>query len=154
VVVNPAFLQEIKEDCWQAWCRFHSLTTTWSAHQGSSIESVNAWVRSLAEFRVELGRAFQLEDSYGYLQISFSHAAPRDLDAAVIMRQHAELMLELSELSEIAEESQFRGTVFRDFAQLLNRFGDFELRLRRHEQDETNLIHWAAGIRSLAVRPK
>lgn len=145
LMVNPAFLQEIKDsnpECWQTVDALESVCRT----QGEldpvrRIRDLTHWLDAL---RDQLALQFSLEESYGYLEVPPQSAVrlPRRLCQLAGQRrtEHSNLYLRLSELAEQAEELQYRGVEPQGLATLVQQAAELLRDLRRHETAESELI--------------
>ncbi len=139
LVVNPAFLQEIKDsnpDLWDTVRRVRQVCEC----QGEPAQTVRNLARLLDSLRDYLALQFSLEESYGYLEVS---DAPVFVVCELAMRaqaQHGTLYLAVSELVEQAEELQYRGVEIAQLEILVQATCDFDASLRDHEQTENELI--------------
>ncbi|MBX3421438.1 MAG: hypothetical protein KF752_07765 [Pirellulaceae bacterium] len=156
---NPAHLIETKEAYSDLVEQLSHLRQTAANGVPLSIDA-NQWVAQLAEFRQRLAQQFSAEGSYGYMsQTAGQEPSPQfddaqDLDYSVaddarqpagLRNQHAELYVQLSELCELVEEAQYRGTIIRDFPIYAGALQQFEESLRSHEALLAELIAHRAG---------
>lgn len=144
LVINPAFLQEIKDSNPKYWIALRRLPECCHEFE-EPMAACNELTRAIDELRDVVALQFSLEESYGFLEVRRITSARRvrtDLhDKAVQLREdHRRLYLELSELAEAAEELQYRGARPQLLRQLIARSLAFEVSLTRHERDESELI--------------
>lgn len=146
VTINSAFLQEVKEDNSQVWESRHSLR---ELGQKCLLEPslIHLWVQSLTEFRKLLSVEFTLEETYGYVTRATNQHISVGVDPAVTLKQHKELYLHLLDVCEQVEESQYVGTIQRDFSRHLASFQEFDAFLSQHEQHESEMIRFGLGLR-------
>ncbi len=143
LVINPAFLQEIKDmnpDCWDVQHRLRQVCHSDSA----ASDRLDRLVKLLDSFRDHLALQFALEESYGYQTIrSINTNSPVLLTPGLIdqaRHQHTELYLQITELSEQASELQYRGLTDSAFAKLVRQVQAFDAKLIDHETLESDLI--------------
>ena len=102
LVVNPAFLQEIKDSNPDLWDTVHQLRQTCQCDdQPSSI--AKRLVAQLDLLRDHIALQFALEESYGYLEVPDQRCSVLDELAVRAQSQHCPLYLGLSELAERAD---------------------------------------------------
>lgn len=148
LIVNGAFLQEVKEAYSHVWENLNRLLQ--SCRQGLPLSiDANQWIVQLVDFRTGLEQVFRMEATYGFVRQAARGLQHSGLDAAAVLNQHSELYVCLSELCEQIEEAQYRGTIIRDFPRYGEAFEQFYESLMDHERLESALIH-----RSLGLRPK
>jgi hypothetical protein len=154
VLINAAFLQEVKESFSELWETLSVLRWTCRAEIADA-QQAHQWVSTLAKFRGEVSDLFSIEETFGYLELQSSKKScvPADLDATKVRSQHAELYLRITELCELVEEAQYRGTLCRDFGELVEEFQKFDAEFRMHEQRESNLIEIGLGLTAGAAKP-
>jgi hypothetical protein len=146
VTINAAFLQEIKEANCQVWEKLHQLRTLIGFRTVDS-ETVNKWVQSLTEFRKLLSLEFSLEETYGYVGNSKCQHIVSEISPADALRQHRELYLYLLEICEKVEESQYVGTICREFERHVRAFQEFDGMLSEHERIESQMIRFGLGLK-------
>lgn len=140
ILVNPAFLQEIKDSHPDLWHTVHELRQTCHCDQ-SPAQLAKRLVRQLDDLRDHLALQFALEESYGFIEVEGapSHSELSDL-ATEAHCQHCSLYLRLSDLAERAEELQYRGVAADQLRKLIESTQEFDSLLRQHEQLENELI--------------
>ncbi len=142
LVVNPAFLQEIKEsnpDLERILLNLRRLLVG----SGRDREVCNKLTRCLDDLREQLSLQFSLEESYGYLAVGTSEHGPLSDVASHAQSQHGMLYMQLSDLAEQAEELQYRGVESEQLDALLEGTRAFDANLRDHEREELELIRQA-----------
>jgi hypothetical protein len=142
LVLNPAFLQEIKDCNPDLWHTQHELRQVCSC-QAEPSEITRLLVRMLDDFRDQLALQFALEESYGFLEVPEDSSVANQIDETLVHRVHAQhcpLYLELSELAERAEELQYRGIVMSQLMDLIAAVRRFDEKLTEHENLEGELI--------------
>lgn len=144
-MVNAAFLQEVKDANLQFWQNVHDFKRLLNSGAGP-IEHASKLVKLLGELRGSMAVEFSLEETYGYIDGSYSVHSVSAAKASVAKRQHRDLYLSLHEISESAEEAQYRGTIVEDFPQLLSDCQEFLTLLETHEKHESELIRYELGM--------
>jgi hypothetical protein len=141
VVVNPAFLQEIKDSNPDLWQTVHQLRQACECDE-EPVKVCRQLTRLLDNLRGQISLQFTLEESYGYMAIPSSSSNSRPLAelAAKAQSQHGVLYLQLTELAEQAEELQYRGVELEQLQRLVASTQRFDAQLREHEQIESELI--------------
>ena len=112
LVVNPAFLQEIKDsnpDFWNLVCQLRDV----SQIVDEPSQTLRQLTRLLDDLRDQLALQFSLEESYGYIEVPehvIGHSSRVTTELAnQTQSQHSILYLRLSDLAEQSEELQYRG---------------------------------------------
>lgn len=147
LVLNPAFLQEIKDSNPDLWHTQHQLRQIcWSEDEPKQV--IRHLVQVLDEFRDQLALQFALEECYGFLEIPLVATKFNVVDGDLVQRVHSEhcpLYLQISELAEEAQELQYRGIVPEQLGKLIQSIKSFDQRLQRHENLEGELIEHSLG---------
>jgi len=142
VALNPAFLQEIKEDhqdLWRLLCTMRNL----AANEHFNTHVVRRWADLLADLRDRLAMHFALEEAYGYFEDAID-VAPRLSEAAIALRdQHRELYVACCDLADAADALAHRHHHAADCERIVEAFLAFEADLTRHERTENDLIQKA-----------
>ncbi len=144
-MVNAAFLQEVKDSNLCFWQNLHDFKRA-IATDGLPSEQACILVKLLSELRDAIAIEFSLEETYGYIEGSQQSASGTATKAATAKMQHCELYLQLHEISEMAEEAQYRGTIASEYSLLVSACKDFLSRLEQHERLESELIRYEMGI--------
>ncbi len=144
-MVNAAFLQEVKDSNLQFWQNIHDFKRLLYSAAGP-IEHAAKLVKLLGELRDSMAVEFSLEETYGYIDGSYSVQSVSAAKAGIAKRQHRELYLRLHEISESAEEAQYRGTIVDDFGSLVSVCKEFLDSLEAHEKHESELIRYELGM--------
>ncbi len=139
LMVNPAFLQEIKDSNPELTHTLEEL------RQLLNVDDVPGQVcrrltRLLDDLRDHLALQFSLEESYGYLAVNHHPSRVLGELASRVQSQHGMLYMQLSDLAEQAEELQYRGVEPNQLNVLIQRTRDFDSQLREHERAENSLI--------------
>ena len=137
VKINVAFLREIKEDN----VHFQELL---EAIRMSLDVGRNVRIRVLAELlgrlRDELETHFALEEFFGYFNDAGAKNNQVGHSAKKLCDEHRELFLQLNELVEESERLLYKETPSRNKDEIVQGFLDFYDQLKRHEQDEMELM--------------
>ena len=143
LLINPAFLQEIKDSNPDLWDTQQLLRQTINA-RGDAKALGNRLVRVLDDFRDQVALQFALEESYGYQAVKGTNRVLASVVStdriAQARQQHTGLYLELSELAEKAEELQYRGVTQPGLDRLVAAIESFDEKFRQHEELECDLI--------------
>ena len=139
LVVNPAFLQEIKDSNPDLWHTVHQMRQVCDCDDEPAPIS-RQLARLLDDLRDQLALQFSLEESYGYMAIPEHASRALSELATQTQSQHRMLYVALTELAEAAEELQYRGVEPSQLRILLQRTREFDQNLRDHEQTENELI--------------
>lgn len=139
LIVNPAFLQEIKDsnpDLWQTVQQMRQVCEC----DDEPAQVSRQLTRLLDDLRDQLALQFSLEESYGYMVVPEHSSRLLSQLASQTQSQHRMLYLTLTELAEAAEELQYRGVEPKQLRILVQRTRDFDQNLRDHERSENELI--------------
>ena len=145
LVVNPAFLQEIKDSNPDL---VHTLGEFRQVLRGEDppFRLCRKLARTLDNLRDHLGLQFSLEESYGYLSVVEPPSLVLSELACRAHSQHGMLYMQLTDLAEQAEELDYRGVELAQLRVLLQRANRFERELREHEEAELELIERAYEV--------
>ena len=144
-MVNAAFLQEVKDSNIQFWQNVHDFKRLLN-QSAAVVEQSTKMVRLLSELRDSMALEFSLEETYGYIEGYSAGNSVSASKAGQAKRQHRELYLHLHEISESAEEAQYRGTIVQDYQTLVVACKEFLAVLEAHEKLESDLIRHEFGI--------
>ena len=142
LVVNPAFLQEMKDSNQEVWQTQHAVRQICHSDLQPN-DLLKQLVELLDDFRGQIALQFALEEAYGYQSVrtdSLPHSSRCIRLAQTAHNQHCGLYLQLSGLSEQAEELQYRGIEREPLIELIGRVMEFDQALRDHELLEGDLI--------------
>lgn len=145
LVVNPAFLQEIKDSNPDLWQTVHQLRQVCDCDDAPAKQS-RQLTRLLDSLRDQLALQFSLEESYGYMAVPQHSSTTLGELANRAQSQHGMLYIRLSELAEQAEELQYRGVEPSQLHALVEQTCDFDAQLREHERMENELIERSFGL--------
>jgi CheY-like chemotaxis protein len=139
IMVNAAFLQEIKEDnieLRQMLAKIRGALAT----PGPSGGQWKRFVELLGELRDGLAMCFGLEETYGYFENPVSVAPRLSRNAQTLRTQHQHLYSELCAIFEQAEQRLYREARAIAPRRIVRRFIAFCLQLQEHEARENDLI--------------
>lgn len=139
LVVNPAFLQEIKDSNPDLWHTVHQLRQVCECDDEPASLS-RQLTRLLDGLRDQLALQFSLEESYGYVVVPDLPSRTLGELASRAQSQHGMLYMQLSELAEQSEELQYRGVELPHLRRLIQSTRQFDTELREHERIENELI--------------
>ncbi len=139
LAVNPAFLEEIKDSNASLWNQLANLRLLCDSHDEKST-ILNQLVLLLNDVRDSLALQFALEESYGYMEVPLHLASGESATVEQIRSQHCVLYLTANELTEQAEELQYRGWVAERVDRLLLQVKQFDMQLQDHEHKERQLL--------------
>ena len=156
LLVNSAFLQEIKDSNPDLWHSMHQLRQICDSDEAPT-PLVRRLVRLLDDLRDRWAMQFALEESYGYIQIPASPSYPGSIEthpramsdrAEAAQLQHCGLYLKIRDLAEQAEELQYRGVTADQLSVLIDQSRSFDAAIRQHERLEQELIESSFDPRS------
>ncbi len=136
VVINAAFLREIKEDHVRFWELLRRTETLRMGQTGSFAEV-------LTELRDQLAMHFALEEAYGYFEDAVTEAPRLSSMADTLRGEHGKLFLNLCELVEQVERIAVRDDRGRVPDEVVADFDDFHRQFRLHESRENDLVQQA-----------
>lgn len=144
LVINPAFLQEIKDSNSGLWETVQRLRQV-CEERDATMATVKSLAGLLDRMRDQLSLQFALEEAYGFLMVPCRFADGTDEAkqgelAERAQGQHCELFLRLCDLAEQAQELQYRGANTEGLRALVAATESFDARLREHECLEADLI--------------
>ena len=146
LVLNPAFLQELKDGNPGLWDTQHQIRQVCDvADRVDPSSTLRELVPLLDNFRDQLATQFSLEESFGFLEVS-AKGAPASVDRSLVAKaqsQHCPMCLQITDLAEQAEELQYRGVVPQQLDQLVQSVKSFDAQLREHENFEAELIEYS-----------
>jgi Hemerythrin HHE cation binding domain len=139
VSINPAFLQEIKDD-------HHELRQL--MHHASAMFSRPEWMRTerdrlvqlLTKLRDQLAMHFSLEEAYGYFEDAVSAAPHLSRRAEALRAQHFTLYSDFCRLVDEAEARLYHESAPAPPAQLAGEYRGFLATFHEHEARESELI--------------
>ncbi len=139
VSVNPAFLQEIKDD-------HHELRQL--MHHASAMLSRPAWMRTerdrlvelLTKLRDQLAMHFSLEEAYGYFEDAVSTAPHLSRRAEALRSQHFTLYSDFCRMVDEAEGRLYHEPASAAPAEVADRYRRFLAAFHEHEARESELI--------------
>jgi hypothetical protein len=139
VSINPAFLQEIKDD-------HHELRQL--MHHAAAMLNRPAWMRVeydrlcelFTKLRDQLAMHFSLEEAYGYFVDAIDVAPHLNRRAEQLRGEHFGLFSDLCRLAEAAERLLYHEAPTAELARLADEYRAFSTRLHEHESRESDLI--------------
>lgn len=137
LMINAAFLQEIKEDNRQLkglWDRLLPML-------GHPETAQNHWaelIAGLAELRDQLAIHFSLEEAYGYFDDAVDAAPRLSVQAETLKAEHPKLFSQIRDVADRILETPAEPIEHVD--RLLRRFESFRRDFERHEEAELKLI--------------
>jgi len=146
LVVNSAFMQEIKDgnpSLINAMQQLHQVCIS----KENNLQISRQLTKVLNTLRMELSLQFELEESYGYVEVGESPLQDFSDTAESTKAEHKTLYGAVTELAEAAEELQYRGVETEQLRLLMSDTCQFRLRLRNHEQAENELIVQSFDLR-------
>ncbi len=139
VTVNPAFLQEIKDDAREFRQMLAQAGEMLGPTHLSTVEARQI-VDLLARLRDQLALHFTLEEAYGYFEDAVN-AAPRLSEQAEFLRnQHQTLFADYMRVFESAEQLLYESPDDHARASVARMFHNFRADLQLHESREHDLI--------------
>jgi hypothetical protein len=139
VTLNPAFLQEIKEDNQELHERLRDLKAICAGEVTLPV-SKGKIVAFLHELRDQLAMHFALEEAYGYFDDPVTAAPQLARRAAELKGEHGRLFLKLVALCELADKLRYHEIEPVGWSRLSQSYLQFHDALGRHEAAEYQLI--------------
>ena len=139
VVLNAAFLQEIKEDDVMLRQLLHQVRRRLSEGRWLDHPARDTW-QLLEQLRDQLATHFTLEEACGYMESSLEQSPELSEQAARLRNEHGPLFLLLCEICERCAEGVHTRKGLRWLGRVAMRFWEFDARFRKHEQQEEALI--------------
>src|SRR5262245_47313941 len=106
VTVNPAFLQEFKEDSHELRQLLHHTSAMLARPREMRTEG-RRLVELLEKLRDQLALHFSLEESYGYFEEALNVSPQLSRQAECLRSQHSDLYLEVCRIVELAQKCVF-----------------------------------------------
>lgn len=138
VTVNAAFLQEIKEVNEELWTLLSDLRHR--CQRPIAPGSCRNLIDKLSQLRDQLALHFSLEEAYGYFDDPVDVAPQLSRQAERLRSEHKSLYLELCDVVERAERMFYDDEHAALALWMGPEFVRFDVRLRRHEECENELI--------------
>ncbi|MBI3839369.1 MAG: hemerythrin domain-containing protein [Planctomycetia bacterium] len=139
VAINPAFLQEIKDDHHELRQLLHHTAAMLNRPPWMQME-YDRLVDLFTKLRDQLAMHFSLEEAYGYFEDAITVAPHLSKRAEALRSQHFELYSQLCSLVERAEQLLYHEAPAIALAGLAEGFRAFSFRLQDHELCESDLI--------------
>ena len=139
IAVNPAFLQEIKDDSRELRQLLAQATEMLGPTYLATVDP-RRMVELMGKIRDQLALHFTLEEAYGYFEDAVT-AAPRLSEQAELLRnQHQSLFADYIRAVESAERLLYDLDNDHARARIARAFNDFRADLQLHEAREHDLI--------------
>lgn len=139
VSINPAFLQEIKDDHHELRQLLHHTCAMLERSGPAEIEYPRL-VEMLGKLRDQLALHFSLEEAYGYFDDALTVAPHLSRRAERLREEHSGLFAEACRLAESAEQVARKGKPDAALARLGGDYHRFSARFHDHESQECDLI--------------
>ncbi len=139
VSINPAFLQEIKDDHHELRQLVHHTGAMLSRPDWMPIE-YDRLSGLLEKLRDQLAMHFSLEEAYGYFDDALEVAPRLSRRAEQLRSQHGDLYSQLCALTDQAEQLLYHETSGTAISKLAGDFRHFCEVFHEHEQNENDLI--------------
>lgn len=139
VIINAAFLRELKEDNHELW---HLLHETWWSCQSSWLLHLSGkrTFALISQLRDRLVMHFSLEETYGYFEDAAVAAPNLSQQAEMLRDEHQALLAQISAIVEAAEHLAKGDGHAPNRRLLAGQFSSFYYALQQHEAGETELI--------------
>jgi hypothetical protein len=139
ISINPAFLQEIKEDHHELRQLMHHTSAMLNRPRWMATE-LDRLTELCTKLRDQLAMHFSLEEAYGYFEDAVSVAPHLSRRAEQLRGEHYTLFSQFCQLTELAEALRYEGQDEATLGRLVDGYRDFAMRLYEHEANETELI--------------
>ncbi len=139
VSINPAFLQEIKDDHHELRQLLHH-TCAMLGRSGAVEIEYPRLVEMLGKLRDQLAMHFSLEEAYGYFDDAISVAPHLSQRAERLRSQHFGLFSDACRLAEGAAQLSSLEKSDTALARLAEDYRRFSTRFHEHESQERDLI--------------
>lgn len=139
ISINPAFLQEIKEDHHELRQLMHHTSAMLNRPRWMATE-LDRLTELCTKLRDQLAMHFSLEEAYGYFEDAVSAAPHLSRRAEQLRGEHYTLFSQFCQLTELAEALRYEGQDEATLGRLVDGYRDFAMRLYEHEANETELI--------------
>jgi hypothetical protein len=139
VSINPAFLQEIKDDHHELRQLMHH-TSAMLDHSGPVEIEYKRLVEMFSKLRDQLAMHFSLEEAYGYYEDAIAVAPHLSRRAECLRGEHFNLFGELCRLAEMSEQLLYHEMPGTLLSSLAGDYRRFLVRFREHESQERDLI--------------
>lgn len=140
VVVNSAFLQDIKDDNLHLTQLLTAASETLQVDRADHLR-IDALAELLSQLRDQLATHFSLEEFFGYFEDAENAAPHLSAQADFLRKQHTTLYITISELAKDAELLRFsKGPLSEGLKRLIDAFQTFYVTLMEHEENERDLI--------------
>lgn len=144
VSINPAFLQEIKDDHHELRQLLHHTSAMLSRSGPTEIEYARL-IDMFGKLRDQMALHFSLEEAYGYFEDALEAAPHLSRRAELLRSQHGTLFSDLCRLAEAAEQLMYDEQPGPALSRLAGDYRHFIVRFHEHESQECDLIQKAAN---------
>ncbi len=138
VAINPAFLEEIKDDHRDLWTLLNRIRAVCAA--GMKDHGGRQLVDMLEDLRDRLAMHFTLEEAYGYFDDAIWVAPHISENAERLRAQHVDLYREICDVADLAEALRYQRVSPKTSRQVTDAFDQFHGRLIVHEGEERRLL--------------
>lgn len=142
ITINPAFLQEIKEDHHELRQLLHHTTAMLERSLIMRVEHVRL-AELFNKLRDQLAMHFSLEEAYGYFNDAILEAPRLSRRAEILKSEHGELYSDLTRLADDAEQLRYEDRPTQLLARLADEFSRFYTQFQEHEARECDMIQEA-----------
>jgi len=139
VSINPAFLQEIKDDHHELRQLMHH-TQAMLDRSGPEEIDYTRLLEMFSKLRDQLAMHFSLEEAYGYFEDAMTVAPHLSRRAEHLRSQHFSLFGDLCRQVEAAEQLLYHESPRALLERLAGDYRRFLVRFREHESQESDLI--------------
>lgn len=139
VFINPAFLQEIKDDHHELRQLMHHMGAMLD-RSGPAEFDYPRLVEMIGKLRDQLALHFSLEEAYGYFDDAISVAPHLCRRADRLRSEHAGLFDDLRRMADAAEQLLYHEQPDTGLGHLAGEYYRFSTRFHNHESQESDLI--------------
>ena len=139
VSINPAFLQEIKDDHHELRQLMHH-TRAMLDHSGPAEIEYPRLFEMFGKLRDQLAMHFSLEEAFGYFEDAISVAPHLSRRAESLRSEHSRLFAELCRMVELSEQLLYDETPDAALSRLWVEYHRFSTLFLAHELQECDLI--------------
>jgi hypothetical protein len=139
VSINPAFLQEIKDDHHELRQLMHH-TRAMLDHSGPAEIEYSRLFEMFGKLRDQLAMHFALEEAFGYFEDAISVAPHLSRRAESLRSEHRRLFAELCRMVESSEQLLYHETPDTGLSRLSVEYHRFSTLFQEHELQECDLI--------------
>lgn len=139
ISINPAFLQEIKDDHHELRQLMHHTAAMLNRPTWMQVEH-DRLVELITKLRDQLAMHFSLEEAYGYFEDAISSAPHLSKRAEHLRSQHFEIYSDFCRLVERAEQFLYHEAAPDTLADVAQGYRQFLAAFQDHERLESELI--------------